>query len=355
MGVDVDRVALGTMNLRVAGYTPDEADEIFLRAFESVRSVPGVSHAALAMTAPFGASYGFDLRVRGRDSLVHADGMFNAVSPDYFNTLGAQVLKGRDFSLKDRAGGPRVIIVNEMFATRYFGHENPIGQCVIAGSDSLPCAEIIGVVENVRRQSIFEDSTFFVYVPLAQSTTFARARQILARVDRENPATALEPLRHAIQFAAPALPYADVHLLADAPTVRQEFRPHRMGAMLFTVFGLLALTLAAIGIYGVVSYDVGRRTREMGVRIALGAPRGRVARFVIWQGLTVTLIGIAIGSVVAIGGAKLATPLLVGEAPRDPLVLVVVALVLVLASVMASLLPALRAINTDPAIALRSE
>lgn len=355
MGVDVDRVALGTMNLGVAGYSREQGDAIFQRAFENVRNLPGVSHAALAMTAPFGGSFGLNLAMHGPDSLIHVDAMYNAVTPDYFNTLGARLLRGRDFAASDRAGSPRVIVINEMMATRYFGRANPIGQCIVAGSDSLPCAEIVGVVENVRRQSIFEDSTSFVYLPLAQATAFSRAREILARIDRDHSETVLEPMRRAIQLAAPSLPYADVHLLADAPIVRQEFRPHRMGAMLFTVFGLLALLLAAIGIYGVVSYDVGRRTREMGVRIALGAPRARVASLVVRHGVAVTLVGVAIGAVVALASARFATPLLIGEGPRDPLVLVIVGIVLVVTAVAASLVPAWRAVNTDPATALRAE
>jgi predicted permease len=355
MGVDIDRVALGTMNLRVLDFSPDAGDVVMQRAYERVRAIPGVSHAALAMTAPFGASYGFNIDFRGRDSIMHADAMYNAVTPDYFKTLGTRLLSGRDFSPSDGETSPRVVIVNEMFATRYWGKESPVGQCVSAGSDSLPCATIVGVVENVRRQSIFEDSTNFVYVPLAQAKQFSRARQLLARVDRGNPAAILEPMRIAMQTAASQLPYADVHLLADAPVVYQEFRPYRLGAALFGVFGLLALALAAIGIYGVVSYNVGQRTREMGVRIALGAPTGRVARLVVRQGVAVTLIGVVIGIVAAVSGASLARPLLVDESARDPLVLLGVAVILVGTAVAASVLPARRAVRTDPAIALRSE
>ena len=354
MGVDIDRVALGILNLEVLGYSPHAGDDVMERTFERVRALPGVSHAALAMTAPFGASDIIDLKIRGRDSIVHAGAMFNAVSPEYFKTLGARLLRGRDFSASDDAGAQRVLIVNETFATRYWGKENPIGQCVGAG-DGLPCAEVIGVVENVRRQSIFEDSTGAAYLPLAQTLGLAHPRQLLARIDGANPTAMLEPMRIAMQAAAPQLPYANVHLLADAPIVRQEFRPYRLGALLFAVFGLLALALAAIGIYGVVSYNVGQRTREMGVRIALGAPSGRVARLVIAEGVAVTLIGVVIGVLLAVTGAGLAQPLLVDEPARDPLLLLGVGVVLVATAIAASALPALRAVRTDPAIALRSE
>lgn len=353
MGVDVDRVALATMNLR--DYTPDAGDQVMQRAYERVRAIPGVSHAALAMTAPFGASYGFSVDIRGPDSVIHADAMFNAVTPEYFKTLGARLLRGRDFSTHDDAGSHRVLIVNEMFATRYFGKENPVGQCVDARADSVPCAEIIGVVENVRRQSIFEDSTGAAYAPLAQAKGLVQARELLARIDHGNPGAALEPIRIAVQTAAPQLPYAAVHLLADEPVVRQEFRPYRLGAVLFGIFGLLALALAAVGIYGVVSYDVGQRTREMGVRIALGAPTARVARLVVADGMLVTLVGVVIGALLAIAGAGFARPFLVDQPARDPLVLVGVGVVLLVAAMAASLVPAMRAVRVDPAIALRSE
>jgi ABC-type antimicrobial peptide transport system permease subunit len=242
-----------------------------------------------------------------------------------------------------------------MFATRYWGTKNPIGECVRAGSDSLPCAEIIGVAENVRRQSIFEDSTGSVYLPMAQARGFLSSRQLLARVDRGNPAALTESVRLAMQTAAPQLPYADVWLLANDPTVRADLRPFRLGAAMFGAFGLLAIALAAVGIYGVVSYNVGQRTRDMGVRIALGAPGANVAGLVLREGLVVGLIGIVIGSGIVLLGAKFVQPLLYDEAPRDPMVILSVAVVLIVTACVACLVPAWRAVKTDPITALRAE
>jgi len=355
MGVDVDRVMVASMNLRAVGRSATDADEIFTRALERVSALPGVSSAAVAATVPLGQSFGLGVTIHSPDSLIHTDAMVNVVTPKYLRTLGARILRGRDFTSGDGEGAPRVMIVNEMWATRYFGRRDPIGQCVVAGDDSLPCVQIVGIAENVRRQSIFEDSTGFVYLPLAQARHMLSARQLVARVDHGDPASVIAAVRRAMQTAAPQLPYADVQLLADVPTVRREFRPYRLGAMMFGVFGALALALAAVGLYGVISYDVGQRTREIGVRLALGAPRANVAGRVVRDGVAVAAAGVAIGAFIALTAGKAIGSLLYSESARDPVVLAAVAGVLIATGVAASLVPAWRAVNTDPVQALRSE
>jgi len=355
LGVDVDRVALAKMSLRSIGRPASDADRIFSQALDRVRAIPGVSHAAVAATAPFGASFGVGIVIPGRDSSIHADAMYNIVTADYFRTLGSRILRGRDFTDADRESSPRVMIVNQMWATHYLHDANPLGVCARILSDSLPCAEVVGVVENVRRQSIFEDSSDFVYLPLAQAKQALGNRELLVRIDNGRPAAALESVRLALQTAAPGLPFADVHLFASDQTVTREFRPFRLGAAMFGAFGVLALALAAIGIYGVISYNVGQRTREMGVRIALGAQRGSVARLVMRQGVFVTGIGVVIGAAVGLVGSRLVQHLLYEESARDPGVLILVAAVLLATGAIASLVPAWRAVNTDPVTALRAE
>jgi len=215
--------------------------------------------------------------------------------------------------------------------------------------------EVVGVVENVRRQSIFEDSSGFVYLPLAQTRTAITPRQLVARVSGPNPTSSIETVRRAMQMAAPQLPYADVHLVADEPTVRQELRPFRLGATMFGIFGSIALILAAVGVYGVVAYDVAQRTREMGLRIALGAPRGDVAKLVIREGVRVVAIGAAMGILIALVGARFIAPLLYEIPERDPLVLFLVSATLLLSAVVACAVPAWRAMRVDAVVALRSE
>ena len=355
LGVDVDRVMIGSMDLRSIGRQRSEADAIFDRALEQVRGVPGVTQAAVAATVPFGQSFGTNLAIAGPDSLVHGSSMLNVVTPGYFRTLGARVLSGRDFQLSDREGSPRVAIISDILARRYWKGTTPVGRCIHVGADTTPCMEVVGVVENVRRQSIFEDSSGFVYLPLAQTRTAITPRQLVARVSGPNPTSSIETVRRAMQMAAPQLPYADVHLVADEPTVRQELRPFRLGATMFGIFGSIALILAAVGVYGVVAYDVAQRTREMGLRIALGAPRGDVAKLVIREGVRVVAIGAAMGILIALVGARFIAPLLYEIPGRDPLVLFLVSATLLLSAVVACAVPAWRAMRVDAVVALRSE
>jgi predicted permease len=357
MGVDVDRVLVGSMNLRSIGRPAAEADAVFTRALEQVAGAPGVASAAIATTIPFGPSYGQDVGVMGRDSVHHYTTMYNIVTPNYFRTLGAAVLGGRDFSDGDREAAPRVIMVNEIFARRAWGHENPLGRCLRIGSDSLPCATVVGVVENVRRQSIFEDSSNFVYLPLAQARAWLSARLIVARAAGAagDHALVAEAVRHAMQTAAPELPFADVRLVKNEPVVRHETLPFRLGATMLGVFGVLALLLAAVGVYGVISYDVGQRTREIGVRMALGARAADVASLVLRDGLRVVAIGGVIGAGIALAAGDVLRPLLYDTSPRDPVVLAGVAALLLVVATLACLLPARRAMRVDINTAIREE
>jgi putative ABC transport system permease protein len=354
MGVDVDRVFVGSMNLRSIGRPASETDAVFTRALERVAGAPGIASAAVSATIPFGPSYGTEVGVMQPDSVHHYDTMYNVVTPNYFRTLGASLLGGRDFSDGDREGAPRVVIISEMLATRAWGHENAVGRCLRIGADSLPCATVIGVVENVRRQSIFEDSTNTVYLPLAQARTWLSARLIVARAAGD-PANIAETVRRAMQTAAPQLPFANVHLVKNEPVVRHETLPFRLGAAMLGVFGALALLLAAVGVYGVISYDVGQRTREIGVRMALGARAADVASLVMRDGLRVVAIGGVLGTGVALAGGRVVRPLLYETSPRDPVVLVGVALVLLVVATLACLLPARRAMRVDINVAIREE
>ena len=354
MGVDIDRVFIGSMNLRSIGRPASEADVVFTRALEQVVGTPGVASAAISATVPFGPTYGTEVGVMASDSVHHHSAVYNVVTPNYFRTLGTSLLAGRDFSDADREGTPRVVIVDQRLASRAWGHENPIGRCLRIRADTLPCAMVIGVVENVRRQSIFEDSSRFVYLPLSQARAWITQRFIVARAAGD-PAIVAETVRRAMQNAAPQLPFADVHLVRNQPIVRHETMPFRLGAAMLGVFGALALLLAAVGVYGVISYDVGQRTREIGVRMALGARAADVAALVMRDGLRMVAIGGVIGTAVALAGGRVVQPLLYATSPRDPVVLVGVALVLLIVATMACLLPARRAMRVDINAAIREE
>jgi putative ABC transport system permease protein len=354
LGIDIDRVLFASMNLRSIGRPQTDVDAIFARALERVKNVPGVQYAAVAATVPFGRAFGTDFSISGADSIVHSSAMMNTVTPEYFAVLGTRVVGGRVFTDRDGAGAPRVVVINEMLANRVWGRGSPIGRCMRFGADTSPCAEVVGVVQNVRRQSLFEDSTGSVYFPLAQVPQLGY-RQMLVRPAGNNPTRVIQAVRTAIQTAAPQLPYANVYLASEDQVVRRELRPTRLGASMFGAFGMLALVLAAVGIYAVVSYDVGQRTREMGVRLALGARGADVGRLVVRDGVRVIALGAAIGIVVVLLGAKFVAPLLYQTSARDPFVIAGVSATLLLVAIAACIVPAWRAMRVDAAVALRSE
>ena len=354
MGVDIDRVLVGSMNLRAIGRPASEADAVFGRAFEQVSAAPGVASAAISATVPFGPTYGTEVGVMARDSVHHYSAVYNVVTPNYFRTLGTAMLAGRDFSDADRHDTPRVLIIDKKLATRVWGDENPVGRCLRIRADSLPCATVIGIVENVRRQSIFEDSTRYVYLPLAQARDWISARYVVARAAGD-PAMVAETVRHAMQTAAPELPFADVHLMKEQPIVRHERLPFRLGATLLGVFGALALLLAAVGVYGVISYDVGQRTREIAVRMAFGARAADVAALVVRDGLRMVAVGGVVGIGAALAAGRILQPMLYATSTRDPVVLVGVALVVLVVATTACLLPARRAMRVDINTAIREE
>ena len=354
LGVDIDRVLFASMNLRSVGRPQTDVDAIFTRALERVKAIPGVQYAAVAATVPFGRAFGTDIVISGADSIIHSSSMMNTVTPEYFAALGARLIGGRVFTDRDSEHAPRVVVINEMLANRLWGRGSPIGRCMRFGTDTSPCAEVVGVVQNVRRQSLFEDSTGSVYFPLAQNRGLGY-RQMIVRPFGDHPTRVIEAVRTAIQTAAPQLPYANVYLASEDQVVRRELRPTRLGASMFGAFGMLALVLAAVGIYAVVSYDVGQRTREMGVRLALGAREADVGRLVVRDGVKVIALGAAIGIGAVLLGAKFVAPLLYQISPRDPLVIAGVSVTLIVVAVSACVVPAWRAMRVDAAVALRSE
>ncbi|PYP12830.1 MAG: multidrug ABC transporter substrate-binding protein, partial [Gemmatimonadetes bacterium] len=229
--------------------------------------------------------------------------------------------------------------------------ENAIGKCFVPAGGENTCAEIIGVVPDARRFSAVEDATMTFYVPFSgDGNGFITA---LVVRPRGKPEDWIATVRSAIQETAPNLPFASVTPLADllAPSIR----PWRLGATMFSGFALLALVLSAVGLYGVLAYVVTQRTHEMGVRVAMGAQRWDVQRLMVSHGVRVAALGAAIGAVAGLVAGRVLSSLLYGVSPRDPLVLVVAALVPVIVAAVASYLPARRASRVDPVVALRYE
>jgi predicted permease len=280
----------------------------------------------------------------------------NEVAPDYFRTLGLPLLMGREFTERDVAGAPLVAIVNESFAKYYFPNESPIGKRFGWRVLDDPAAiEIVGVVKdslyaNMRQGTTEENRTpRFAYAPYQQSEELNEMTIYV----RGTGAGVADQLRQAVRRADPAMPVFAMQTMER--TIDEALFNERMLALLSASFGLLATLLAAIGLYGVMSYTVSRRTREIGIRIALGAERSTVLWLVLREVALLTAIGIGVGVPGALGLSQLVKSQLFGIQPTDPLTLTIAASTLILVALMAGYIPARRAAAVQPVLALRYE
>lgn len=366
-GFDVDHMLRASIDLRTAGYGDTAATQFYDRAVHALRTAPGVRGVTLATMTPLsGSMYMIGFRVPGFDDPSTIDPSLNlrrmmsgespiaiSAGAGYFGAIGTPMIEGRDFTESDRSGSERVVIVNESFARHYWPKSSAIGQCIDLGDEKKPeCHTVVGIAADARYTRLEEDHRPTFFVPIAQMGGGRADRLLLIRTAGD-PAAAIQTVRATLQSLAPNLPYADIQTMADV--LRPQLQPRRLGAAMFGAFGLLALTLAAIGLYGVVSYTVTQRTHEVGIRLALGAQPGNVLRLVVKQGVLLTIMGLVIGIAGALAGAHLVTHLLFGVTATDPVTFAGVCVVLGGVATLASYLPARRASKVDPIIALRSE
>jgi predicted permease len=340
------------VDLRLGRYDRTTGPDFYRRLLESVRALPGVEAASLQQVMPL---HGDNMETRfivdgeGDDAARRATN-FDVVAPDYFRTLGIPVLRGREFADGDRADAPPVAVVNETFVRRNFPDGQAIGRRVSMNGAQGPFATIVGVVRNAKYVSLGEEPRSMMYLAFPQSYDAEMVLHVRAHGD---PARLAQPVKRAAQALDPVLP------IEDPRPMRQQLRvallPARIGAGLLGGFGSLALLLAAVGIYGVISYTVSQRTREIGIRAALGARREALMRYVMAGTLRIVAVGIAIGLVLAVLAGGAARAFLYGVAPTDPAVLIGTPIVLALVAVAASWVPARRAAAVDPMVALRSE
>ena len=356
LGFDPDHLIVANVNLDALGYKRAEINATYERMRERVLRLPGVTGASLSIGTPFQASYATDLRIPGRDSIprVKTGGPYvSAVTPDYFRTMGSAMRRGRTFIDADNAGAQHVAVVNESMARFIWPGEDPIGKAIQVGRNPIPF-EVIGVVEDARRESVTDELVVQYFVPLAQSDSVIGPGVSSLLIRTAGPAAPLVgTVRHEIQASSPDLPYPNIDPMPEL--FANQLRPWRLGSSLFTLFGALGVLLAAIGLYGVLSYGVSQRTQELGIRIALGAGRRSVLALVLRQGVQLTLAAVALGVVGALGAGRAIASLLYGVSPHNPLVLALVAAVLTLVAALASYLPARRATRVDPMVALRYE
>jgi putative ABC transport system permease protein len=311
--------------------------------------VPGVEHASATLSVPFGGRWSQPLRVPGVDSTRLRDFFYvNPVGADYFATMGTRVLRGRPITDADRDGTQPVAVISQSAAERVWPDRDPLGNCVKL-DQSGPCLTIVGVVQDIR-PTFADRPRLQLYLSMAQQP---QPRWQLFVRTRGEAAGNVETLRRALQELAPGSTFVNVRPLEDM--VSPQRRSWKLGATMFTVFGVLALVVAAVGLYSVVAYDVSQRTQELGVRIALGATTGSVLRLVVAEGVRVVAVGLLLGAAMALALAKRVTPLLFDVTGRDPATYAGVIIVLMAVAVAASLAPALRAARVDPNVALRVE
>lgn len=351
LGYDADSVLV--VDLQMRGMHLDSAQSVSLlrRLLGEVRTIPGVSHASRQVTMPFWSTWNVDVHVAGIDS-VERLGEFdlNAVSGDYFATMGTRLLRGRSVGDQDVAGAPRVMVVSEAMARTLWPGREPLGECVRVGADTAPCTQVVGVAENIKSHSLGKDPGLFYYLSTAQYNPevgglFVRVTGAGSRFK--------ETVRRRLQPLMPGAAYVTVTPLSEV--LGNETRSWELGATMFTVFGALALVLAAIGLYSVIAYNVAQRTHELGVRSALGAQLGDLVRLVLTDGMRLALVGVVLGSIIAFVVGRWAQALLFEQSARDPAVFGGVAALLLAVAALACLIPARRAGRVDPMRALRSE
>ncbi|MFI5312163.1 MAG: ABC transporter permease [Gemmatimonadales bacterium] len=359
LGYDAEPVLEVTLNFR--GLEMDSSARVAFRRrlLEAAQAIPGVEHAARFNSTLFGTSTA-DLHVRGIDS-VAALGRFSYQlgTPDYFQVMNTRILRGRPFTASDREGAPPVAVVSEAMGRVLWPGQDALGQCIYVGNfgvsepvDAMPCITVIGIAEDAVQNSLTDDQRFFYYLPLDQRQPAGASRMVLRMSDR-NASSRVETVRRELQKLMPGQAYVTVRPLEEL--VDDQRRSWRLGATMFVAFGALALVVAAVGLHGVIAYNVAQRTHELGVRIALGAQSRDVVRLVVGQGMAFALAGVAIGLGIALLAAQWIQPLLFEESARDPLTYGAVGLLIILVALVASAAPAWRAARADPNTALRSD
>ena len=320
---------------------------------ERVRAFPGVRAASLAAMVPLGGTMiGMAVQPEGRAEAAPGTVFVNNVWPDYFRTIGTPLVRGREIADRDVVGAPGVVVVNETAARRLWPGQDPIGQRLRLGGADQPPLEVVGVARDAKFDELNEDPHPFVFVPEAQRRGFTTPMTLLVRTDAPAGQTAAQ-VRSAVRAMAPSLPLYDVRTMAQV--IEQRLDKQRAGRTLLALFGALAALLAAVGVYGVTAYAVAQSTREIGVRMALGASAREVLALFVGRGARLALAGVASGAVLSLGAAQVIRSSLVGVSTADPATFAAAASLLVAAAALAALIPARRAARVPPAVALRNE
>jgi len=358
-GFDAERILTLSFNTTAQGYDPTKASQFYQQLTARVQSLPGVQNVSLAQSSPlsyfYSPAFSVPVVIEGHEPPAGQDPPVigsNTINPNFFQTLGVPLLTGRDFTDQDREGSPRVVIINETMARTFFLNQNPIGQklrLLRRGGEQSSC-EIVGVTRDSKYLSLGENATPYLFLPYLQNPQPVMSLHVRSSGNPKDIATAV---RREVRAIDPNLPAFNVISLAE--NVDISLFPARLGALLLGVFGLLALVIASIGVYGVMSYSVSERTHEMGIRMALGARGADVLRLVVSQGMWLACIGVTIGVALAFLSTRLVKSYLYDVSATDPLTFLGIALLLIGVALLACYLPARRATKVDPLVALKYE
>ncbi|HZF39625.1 MAG TPA: ABC transporter permease, partial [Blastocatellia bacterium] len=336
---------------------PEENQRVafFQQLLEKVSALPGVQAAGATNPLPLDGDTVYAFVVQGRAPLPPGAGQstnFYAVSVDYFKTMGIRLLRGKLFTERDTKEAPHVAVINETMAKKIFPDEDPIGKRItFAGGDSnSDWQEIVGIVSDVKQYGLDQATPMQTYEPYKQQTS--PSMTLVARTSGD-PANLTAAIRNAVLQLDKEQPIANIRTLDQI--LSASIAQQRFSTMLLGVFAAVAMLLAAVGIYGVLSYAVTQRTHEIGIRVALGAARRDVLRLVIGQGMLLTLLGVAAGLAVAFALTRLMSTLLFGVSATDPMTFGLIALLIVAVALLACWIPARRATKVDPMVALRQE
>jgi predicted permease len=362
-GLNRENVLLFSTDPMMVGYQGRQIGDLYRRMRERIKAIPGVRSASLSRGQGLlsGGGTNSSVFVQGRadrpeDNAYSQDErnmpFLCEVGPEYFETVGMTILRGRGLTAQDGENAPRVAVINETFARYFFDDEYPIGRRFSQGSDGSGQIEVVGVVKDAKYNSLREPALRTYYAPYFQYPDRWGAANFHIRTEAD-PAGVIAAVRQAAREIDANLPLYNFKTLAKQ--VDESLARERLIGAVSSFFGLLALLLAAIGLYGIMAYAVNQRTHEIGVRMALGAQRGQVLRMVLRQGMKLVLIGVVLGLAASFATTRMVASHLFGVTPTDPVTFVGAPLLLLIVALIACFVPARRATKVDPLVALRYE